>query len=362
MKILYVITGLGGGGAEKVVADLADKMYERGHEVKIAFLKGNVIVKPKNNNIEIIPLGLEGLINFYTSSIKFRILINNFRPDVVHAHMVHANIFARLARIFSPIPKLICTAHNSNEGGKFRMLAYKLTNTLSEYDTNVSQEATQIFIRKGAFTNDALTIYNGINLNNFIFNPFARNSLANSLNISKSDKVFLSVGRLNSQKDYPNLVDAVNLLRQNININNIKFLIAGSGELQELLQKKINDLKLENSIKFLGRRDDIADLMSAADFFVLSSKFEGFGLVVAEAMACQIFVIATDCGGVKEVMGGNGILVPPQNSQALADALQQAINLSNEQKLSNNQAALKYVKQNFDLQTVIKQWIHLYEA
>lgn len=360
MKILYVITGLGGGGAEKVVADLADKMYERGHEVKIAFLKGNVIVKPKNNNIEIIPLGLESLINFYTSSIKFRILINNFRPDVVHAHMVHANIFVRINRLNCKINKLICTAHNSNEGGKLRMLAYRLTDKFSDLNTNVSKEATESFQEMKAFDSAAITIYNGIDLNKFRKKVVDKNIiLSNQINLNQ--KIILAVGRLNEQKDYPNLLKAISLLKENSS-QAFKLLIVGDGEQKKTIEELISKLNLDNDIILLGRRNDIAELMSIADYFVLSSAFEGFGLVVAEAMACETFVVATDCGGVKEVMGGYGLMASPQDSKGLADQLLKAINMPLNARLENNRKALNYVHENFDLERIVEKWEGLYDS
>lgn len=102
--------------------------------------------------------------------------------------------------------------------------------------------------------------------------------------------------------------------------------------------------------------------MSAADYFVLSSLFEGFGLVIAEAMACQCYVIATDSGGVKEVMGGFGQLVPSKNSDILAEKMKYVFNMQNMERLENNENALKYVRENFDLQRIIDQWLNIYAS
>ncbi len=151
MKILYVITGLGGGGAEKVLVELADQMIEKGNEVKIAYLKGEVIVKPKNPEIQLVYLGLENPLNLIKAYRKYFNLINFFKPDIVHSHMVHANIFVRIFRRFHyPISRLICSAHSSNEGGKIRMLMYRWTHSLSEVTTNVSHHAASNFEKLGA--------------------------------------------------------------------------------------------------------------------------------------------------------------------------------------------------------------------
>ena len=145
MRILYVITGLGQGGAERVVCDLADKMYEKGNDVKIAYLTGDVLTKPHYPEIELIKINLNSLLLFPLAYIKLSKVIRIFKPDVVHSHMVHANIFTRLIQIASPIKKLICTAHSSDEGGRFRMVLYRLTHNLAHTTTNVSNDATMSF-------------------------------------------------------------------------------------------------------------------------------------------------------------------------------------------------------------------------
>ena len=354
MKILYVITGLGLGGAEKVVADLADQMHALGHDVKIAYLTGDVQIKPASTDVEIIALHLNSAKHFLLASKKYRKLVKSFRPDVVHAHMVHANIFTRLNRALCPVPKLICTAHSSNEGGKARMLAYRLTNRLSDINTNVSQEATQAMISKGAFIQKTVvTVYNGINLNKF-------KSDTKSIRLEQNTLNFITVGRFTDAKDYPNLINAFAILKKNNRAINLT--IVGDGELRDQIESLIKELELEEDVTLLGRRSDIPQLLSQADIFVLASKFEGFGLVVAEAMACESYVVATDSGGVAEVMGNTGKLVPIQNSQALADALQNAMALSSKDRMQNNRKARARVEQLFSLETSVQKWLALYES
>lgn len=359
MKILYVITGLGGGGAEKVVTALADQMQLRGHEVKIAYLKGrDIVVKPECKSIELIYLGFEKLSNFIFASKNYRTLILSFKPDIVHAHMVHANIFVRLNRIICNVPKVICTAHNANEGGKLRMVAYRITDNLSDINTNVSVEAVEAFIQKKAFKDNALAIYNGIDFNRFKYIDSSQLKL--KIYDEKVTKKILAVGRLNIQKDYPNLLQSLVIIKK-MKKNYFKLFIVGEGEERKNIINLIHQFSLEDNVELLGRRDDIPELMSAVDIFVLSSAFEGFGLVVAEAMACETFVVATDCGGVKEVMGSTGILVPPKDSLALAQALIKAMEMTDVDIKKNNQKGLKYIKNKFDLQKIIKKWLTLYE-
>lgn len=355
MNILYLITGLGLGGAEKVVVDLADQMLNAGHLVKIVYLKGDILVYPKSPKIELVCLNLNSPMNFYSAFKAYKETILSFQPDVVHAHMVHANIFARLSRIFITSNKLICSAHSSDEGGKLRMLAYKYTNFLSDINTNVSRYASESMIEKGAFPTGVLTIYNGIDLNKFV----KKKKIEKLKNLEEIK--FLSIGRFNEAKDYPNLFNAIVMLK-NYTAKKIKFYIAGDGELRPMLEDLIHSLNIQEEVELLGRRSDIPELLSGADFFILSSKHEGLPTVVIEAMACDCFVIATNCGGSAEIMGDTGILVKPQDSKELANGVIQALQIKPEILHDNNRRARQRVENLFTLEKSVNAWLSLYES
>lgn len=360
MKILYVITGLGQGGAERVVCDLADEMFKKGHEVKIAYLIGDVLTKPEHEEIEVIKVNLSDFKTLLPAYIKLSKIIKKFKPDVVHSHMVHANILTRLVRISTPISKLISTAHSNNEGGALRMLGYRVTHRLANLSTNVSQEATQAFEDMGAVPKDGMqTVYNGISLEKFNHIPEARVRLEKELDLNRSYRVVLAVGRFNEQKDYPNLLQAISLLKKEVNYP-FKVIIAGDGELRTLLESIIKEKDLKSDVILLGRRIDIPKLMSAADLFVLPSKYEGFGLVVAEAMACECLVVATDCGGVAEVLNNPEFLVPSSNALLLMKKMKFALELDAEKREKVIVKNLNHVRESFSLDRVIEKWVALY--
>ncbi|MDA3469573.1 glycosyltransferase [Acinetobacter baumannii] len=365
MNILYLITGLGGGGAENVVADLADQMHLRGHYVKIAYLKGEAIVKPQSADIELICLQLNKVAQFGSALKKFKTVIEQFKPDVVHAHMVHANIFARLARKYVSFPRLICTAHSNNEGGRLRMLAYRLTHGLADMTTNVSRQACESFENFGAVPKgDIFTVYNGIDLRKFNYSEQVRIQTRELLKIEDHTLIFLAVGRFHKAKNYPLLINAfaefVQITSHDKKFIPAKLYIAGDGELRSVIEELITKYRLEEKVILLGRRDDVPALMCASDYFVLSSAYEGFGLVVAEAMACNNFVIATDCGGVSEVMGGTGLLVDSQEKDKLVNAFFTASQLSSEEIAQNNIQAMKYINEKFNLDNIVNQWLNIY--
>jgi glycosyltransferase involved in cell wall biosynthesis len=145
---------------------------------------------------------------------------------------------------------------------------------------------------------------------------------------------------------------------------NIRLWIIGDGPLRESLESLVAELGLIERVMFLGtlHDNDIPNFMRAADVFVLSSAWEGFGLVVAEAMATEKVVVATNSGGVKEVVDNCGFLVPPQNSEALAYALEKALNMTSEQAKVIGEKSRKRIVENFSLDSVVERWLEIYSA
>lgn len=137
-------------------------------------------------------------------------------------------------------------------------------------------------------------------------------------------------------------------------------IVAGDGELRIEIETKILELDLNNDVILLGRRQDIPELMSAADLFVLPSMYEGFGLVVAEAMACETLVVATDCGGVSEVLNNTDFLTPPSNPHKLSEKILYCLNLNEFQKKEFLLKNSDHVRNNFSLDKIVKKWIELY--
>lgn len=362
MKVLYIITGLGVGGAEIQTCLIADKVYDEGNDVMIISLTGKTLIKP-NNDIPIVELNIrKSIFSFFYSLFKTRAIIKKFKPNVIHSHMFHANIFSRLLRIFTNIPYLVCTAHNTNEGNKIRMLAYRWTDRLASISTNVSNEAVDAFIKKRAsFPGRMINILNGIDTEKFKYTESDRINKRQELKVHNNKVMLLCVGRLTEAKDYPNLFKAYSLLVNNDVYSGKTILyIVGSGHLEDSLKLMAKELNISDSVIFLGIRDDIPKLMCASDLFILPSSWEGFGLVVAEAMACQRLVVATDSGGVKEVIGNCGFLVPVKDYIALYDSMLIALNLPETKKIELGLSARKRIINNNSIDKVAKIWIDLY--
>lgn len=362
MKILLLITGLGIGGAEKQVCDLADKFAQLGYQVKLISLSKAFSEQtlPKNNQIEISYLNMtKDPLSLVRAYFQLRNEIKTFKPDVIHSHMFHANLVARLLRLSTKIDRLICTAHNTNEGGILRMNLYRFTNFLSDLNTNVSQDAVNAFIAKKAVKKEQMiAMENGIDTSFFIKDKETANNIRSSLKLSEK-YVFLAVGRLATQKDYPNLLKAFSIV--NKQKPNTCLLIAGIGELEQELKQYTVQLGISEKVSFLGLRRDINQLMNIADTYVMSSHFEGLPLVIGEAMATENVIVATDCGGTREVIGDNGFLVPIRNSEALANAMLQSMDLTEEERLILGKKSREHILKYYSLDAVANKWLVLYQ-
>ena len=364
MKICFITTGLTMGGAERQICDLSDQLHKSNNEIMIISLTGESVVKPKCKSVKVICLNMRkspiGLIRALRECYN---IFKSFNPDVVHSHMIHANIFARILRIFTKMPMLVCTAHNTNEGGTARIFAYRFSNFMADVNTNVSQEAVDEFVKSGAVKpGGMIAVSNGIDNNRFVFSEKARNEKRQELNIQDDCFLYLAIGRLEEQKDYPNILHAMQIvINKAINGGgDIKLAIIGNGCLELKLKQLTKDLGLSDHVIFLGLQRDVECWLSAADCFVLPSKFEGFGLVVAEALLTERLVVATDCGGVKEVLGDDGFLVFPQNPELFAIGMLNAFNMNKKESAKLVKRGRNRIISNYAISAVAGKWIEIY--
>ncbi|WMC11513.1 glycosyltransferase [Oceanimonas pelagia] len=355
MRIDFLITGLDYGGAEIQVVSLLERLKCRGHKVRIISLTPPLAFVDKLTamDIPVISLNMKSAFDFPRALFKLGKLLSAECPDVLHGHMVHANIMARLSRLLSPKIRLVTTAHNTTEGGKLRDWVYRLTNPLSHLNTTVSESATRRFLSDKVFPiSNTRTIFNGIDTERFSPSEV-------EVNVESKSQVFtwLAVGRLAEQKDYPTLLEAFSLLSTG------KLLIAGKGPLQGELEEMVERLSLGERVSFLGVRNDVDELYRQVDGFVLSSAWEGYGLVVAEAMATSLPVVVTDSGGPGEIVGsgGNfGRLVPVRNHEALAAAMTEIMKMTTEERFQLGLAGRQRILNHFSLDTVVSDWENIY--
>jgi glycosyltransferase involved in cell wall biosynthesis len=359
MNIAYIITGLGIGGAERVTIDIANHISRLGNNVIILYLSGENLHKTDiDASVKTYALNMKKTPwSFIEAIFRSRKILKSFSPDVVHGQMFHANIFARILKVFYKIPKLISTEHNICIGSNFRMLVYRITDFLSDVNSNVSESATNYFIGKKAFSKSkSLTVYNGIAL--LEFNNIARKDIRKKYSIGEKEFVFLNVGRLTLQKDHKTLLKAFSFLIKDW--VNAKLLIVGSGELSSELKEFAYKEKIEDYVIFTGSKYNTQDYYCAADCFVLSSSWEGFGIVLVEAMSVGLPVITTEAGGCcREILQNDDFIVTVKNSEPLFSKMKYIFE-HQEQKLKIG-IENKEKSKRFDINIISNLWLGIYK-
>lgn len=363
MKIVYVITGLSIGGAEKQVCLLADKMAERGNEVSLISLGKNADTLPDNNSVKVHQMFLsKNPLSFFKTLLKVRAIVKSLNPDVVHSHLFHANIFCRFLRCTTPLKFLISSSHSRYEGGTLRMFLYKITSPLSDLVTNVSDDAVRENIRKKIVRpGKIISVANGIDTSKFQFIPVARKKINDEFSFSADLILMLAVGRFTEAKDYPNLLESFRILVDSKHHENLRLLIAGNGELFEQIYDLRRNLNLESYVYFLGIRNDIPELMSAVDIFIMSSAWEGLPLVIGEAMSCNCLIVTTNCGGVAEILGDCGTIVSVSSPSNLADGVIQTLALNDAERKELKNKARTRVEEKFSINAVVDNWLCIYK-
>ncbi|MGI9952918.1 glycosyltransferase [Moorellaceae bacterium AZ2] len=361
--IVFLTTGLVYGGAETQLVRLATRLKARSWEVKVvSMLPPQAYVEElEAAGIPIESLGMRRGVPDPRALFRFASILRLEQPQVVHSHMVHANLLARLARPLARVPVLVCTVHTINEGGRHREWAYRLTDFLCDLTTQVSQSGLERYVRVRAVPQHKIRfIPNGVDTDRFRPNPEARARLRHELGLGNVFS-WLAVGRCEEAKDYPNMLRAFAMvLREH---GNTVLLIAGQGSLREEAEQLANQLGLREKVHFLGLRKDVPELMNAVDAYVMSSAREGMPMVLLEAGATGLPIVATDVGGNREVVldGMSGFLVPPKDPEALARAMLRLMILSQEERRRMGEVGRAHVEANFSLEKVVDQWESLYQ-
>jgi glycosyltransferase involved in cell wall biosynthesis len=274
--------------------------------------------------------------------------------------MVHANLLARIARVLVAPPVLICTIHSQNQGARWRYVAYRLTDRMTNITTAVSHQARLDSIRMGAASESRIIVVpNGVDLAVFRADSASRSRTRHDLGLADAF-TWLAVGRLIEAKDFANLIDAFAQLDHGRQA--MRLLIAGDGPLEEDLRDRVRRRSLDATVQFLGVRTDMPDLMRSADAYVMSSAWEGLPLTLLEAAASALPIVATDVGGNREIVIDevSGIIAPPRSPDALAAGMRTILDLSLGERSAMGRAGYEHVRSTFDLGAVVDRWDALY--
>ncbi|ADQ13554.1 glycosyltransferase [Halanaerobium hydrogeniformans] len=366
IKITYVITTLGLGGAETLLYNTLRKIDRNKFEpLVICLIEGsNELADDIENklDIKVYKLNMKNKLDIRKIYSLYKI-IKKENPDIIHSHLYAANILSRVIGKLTSAPVIISTIHNSVFGGKLREISLKFTDKFSSLNTIISDKAASNAIKMNITNKDKLkVIYNGVDVE--VFEDYSqmaeRKKIIKELNLENDIPILLSVGNLSKQKGYPVLFKALEKLKDKN--KSFYLLIAGKGKLENQLKELVKKYDMKNEIYFLGTRRDIPQLMAAADFFVMSSHWEGLPVVLLEAMASGLPVIYTNVGGVGQVIDSNfGYLVTPDDENELADKIIEMINLSDSERNKMGEYARGKVKREYSIDNMVENFVKLYD-
>lgn len=358
-KICFYLPSLAGGGAEKLFVDLANHFDRMGYRVSI------VCVQAIGPYLSRISPEIE-LINLNRSRVSLSILslwnyLNKEKPDVVMANMSHANVALLLTALLPSrfrgrlvVEEVAQLQHGREIRHKFReaivmllmRVLYSSADSVVGISASISSEIKQLVWGK---INDLRTISGIVDINE-VTNKENENTNHQWL-IDKNAPVIIGVGRFSIEKDFITLIAAFARVRENRQAN---LLLLGEGEQRKQLEALAEKLGVADDVSMPGFVDNPSAFLSRSDVFVLSSEFEGFGLVLIEAMAVGCNIVTTNCsqGPVDIVAGGSyGKIVPVKDIGAMAAAIEDRLDQPIAKEILRTRA------KEFDVEVVGKYYL-----
>lgn len=357
-KIAFFLPNLYGGGAERVAINLLKGMVKTNISLDL------VLAEADGPYLNHVPDKVQ-VINFKANRVIKAILpLSNYlrtnQPSILVSHMSHANLIALLARSLAGTKtKLVLVEHDTLSASRPQLKRAKLIPPLlkwlypnAEAIVGVSQGVSEDLQKYLDLPKEKIHV---------IYNPVVDDELLTKAQHPvnhpwfqpDSPPVFLAVGRLTEQKDFSTLLDAFALVKKQ---RSARLIILGEGESRTQLQTKIDDLQITEDVSLPGFVENPYSYMSRANAFVLSSRWEGLGNVLIEAMACGCPVIATDCpSGPREILadGKYGFLTPVGDAVELSQSMLKVLESPPSRDVLVNRASY------FSVQNSVNQYLSL---
>ncbi len=322
LRVCQLITELGPAGAERCVYELARRLDRSRFEVQVAALRGGVVADwLAEAGIPVTVLGVRG--RWDVGKLPRLVDCLRGRVDLLHTHLFHADLVGRVAASLAAVPHLVHTVHTAE--GRFRPWQFAMARLLAgqcERIICVSASVQRLHARRAGLPDwRYVVIPNGIDAEAFAADEAARTARRQQWGLDEAAVLLAYVGRLDHEKGIDVLLSAVSHLAARGTA--VDVAIAGDGPQRGLLENFVAHGEGGRRCRYLGHVDDVRAVLSAADVLIAPSRWEGFALASAEAMACGLPVIGSDVPGLRDLVvdGRTGLLVERANTVALAEAI-----------------------------------------
>lgn len=366
IRVLHLTTDSRIAGAEKLLIGIGKEFDRKNFEVFFCTLKARGALHER--------LERQGNINFSLNcpsgydlpqaAVELRKIMQNYRIDILHTHLFHASVVGQFVARFNRGMVPIMTRHYSNllylYGTPLQRFLDKRSLSWARHVIAISTGVRKILIDSDGVRPEKITvIHNGIEIPDYHSDRENALRIRNEFSIKENEKVIGAIGSLHPRKGHRYLIEAMKLAFKNK--DNIKLMIVGEGVLKAELKRLSEELMIENRVIFTGYREDINDLISSMDIVVQPSMEEGFGIAILEAMALGKIVVATDVGGIPEIIsnGETGILVPCANADTLAKTLSFLIEKPDLSKTIAEKGK-KSVEKDFNIVKMVRKYENLY--
>lgn len=331
LKVLFLIRTLGRGGAERQLSVLAKEMRYRGHDVVVAALYGGGDFEAAliNAGVTVVNLEKKGRWDIFGFFARYRRLLKEVRPDVLHGYMPMQNLLALIGGLWVRNVKVVWGIRDSSIGhGRIPWsvtAVFRLSCALARFCALIisnSQAGKSLYSSNGCPEESIAVVPNGIDAQRFQRSDDARVSVRRSWGVSDGEILIGCVGRLDPGKDHATYLRACAKVMSRF--SSAKFACVGGGGSDEYvssLRVLAGELGLSDRLIWTGECRDMASVYSALDLAVSASLHEGFPNAVAEAMSCEVPVAGTDVGDVRQIVDGIGVCVPAGDADCLADAI-----------------------------------------
>lgn len=351
MRIAHIDTERTWRGGEAQVFSLIQGLNAKGHYNLGVVRRGSELGRRLQGVTPLMEINPFGEWDFITAHFLNRRLKAE-KIDVVHAHTAHGAALAAIATLGAQIP-IVATRRVDFHLAKniFSRWKYKRAARI----VAISDGVKKILLEDGVPARKISVVPSGVDFKCY---EEVRRLSKSEMGVSPGSLVVGQVAALAPHKDQNNLLEAAALVRREV--PTVEFVIVGEGDLRFFLEKKAQALGLENVVHFLGFQDRPLDCLAAFDVFCLSSKEEGLGTSLLDAMALKIPVVATRVGGIPELIqnGVTGYTAPGSNPQALADMLMACIFAKDHNRAMIAQAAKK--AKEFDISHTINGMESIY--